>query len=133
MAIYPVVSRQPPAAESHQYYGQTGRMLISDQSRDWTRDEYRAQTATVARGCFGVFDTAIPEQKHFGRTLDEILANVAAGQFCLMADVMYRWVQSKQRGARVLVFVQWVEIRDMPKTDVQRQASRGAIRVMAGN
>lgn len=131
MPVMPFVS-QKPGPESHQYYLTSGRMLVSGQPRDWTPDEYRAKTITTARGCFGVFDTARPGQQCFGRTLDEVLTNIAIGQFCPLDKPLYRWVTSPKLGPRPLVFIQWYEIRHMPKTDALRSSNHGAVRVMSG-
>lgn len=131
MPVMPFVS-QEPGPESHQYYLSSGRMLVSNEQRDWTQDEYRTKTVATARGCFGVFDTAKPSMLQFGRTLDEVLTNISIGQFGQIDKPLYRWVTSPQLGPRPLVFIQWYEIRHMPKTDALRRANHGAIRVMSG-
>lgn len=66
---------------------------------------------TVARPGYGNFDTALPDQRHCGRTLLEIYG-WAASNFVRILSHNETWIQDSVHGPRVLVFVRWVEYTD---------------------
>lgn len=101
-------SIEPPKVNL-QFYEQTGRPTIGDPVI-MTADEFNKQTQTVVRGCYGVFDAAIPTQLQFGRTYHEVLTYAGTGEFRLISPPVLRWVTSETYGVRPLIFVQWVEL-----------------------
>ena len=84
--------------------------------------EYRAQTATTVAVGYGNYDTAMPEQRYFGRTLHEVLSRIVAGEFrCLLHQE--QWICCEKFGVRILYFVQWVEYSDRLKHDAVQATS----------
>jgi len=98
-----------PLPVNAQYYEQTGRPLIGDPVM-MTPEEFSKQSQTVVRGCYGLFDAAIPEHEQFGRTYYQVLTYAGTGEFRLVAPPVLRWVTSERFGVRPLIFVQWMEL-----------------------
>ena len=120
---FPYVSTQPPVTNT-QFYPHTGKPTIGDPAVV-TLDEFYSQRAVFKRGCYGVFDTAKPDQVQFGRTYHEILTKTATGEFRLIGDRRYEWVTCSKYGCRPLVFVEWAELTESTLSQVRKDPVAG--------
>lgn len=126
MAVYPNPSVSPPPVNL-QYYEQSGRPVIGDPANvPWS--EFAQSARTVARGCYGTFDTAHLEQRHFGRTYREVLTYAATQEFVIWTPPMYRWVTCEKYGVRPVVFVQWTELASATRTTVNEDINKQRFR-----
>jgi hypothetical protein len=106
MNVMPNVSRERPQ-ESYRYHQMSGIPFVGEPPPMTARD-HSANVVTTVRGCFGNFDTAQPDQSHFGRTLNEVLTKNASGEYRLMASES-QWISCEKFGIRILRYVEWVE------------------------
>lgn len=122
MRLTPDVNRQPPV-ENYSLYDISGVPYVGGHPGMVNKAEYQARTAPVVRVGIGNFDTAKPDEEHFGRTLNEILAKVATGEYRLLST-QAQWVHSAKLGVRVMQYVQWAEYSDRPITETLKAATR---------
>lgn len=124
MSVYPAPDLRPPKVD-RQYYDVVGKPNLGDPGL-LTVDEFRDQSVTQVRGCYGVFDTALPHMRQMGRTYNEVLTHAAAGEFRMISPPVLRWVQSKRYGVRPIVFVQWVELYAATRSQARKKYLNGA-------
>lgn len=125
LRITPDVSPSPPQ-ESYRFYDHRGLPFVGEQSL-MRQDEYRSQTVMVARSGYGNFDTAQPEQQHFGRTLYEVMVKASTGEYRIVAH-REQWVRCDKFGVRVLQYIQWLEYSDRMARESVKTASRNPIK-----
>lgn len=95
----PVVNRQ---------VGIRGLPVVSGTSQYKSVAQMRGNRIVV-RGCYGNFDTADITQEHFGRTLHQVYASAAIGEY-IIHHQSHAWIGGDGNSMpRIMVFVQWSE------------------------
>ncbi len=77
-----------------------------------TQEEFEMQCDVVHRAGYGTFDTTTPDQRHFGRTLAQVLDGISIGWFwATIPEISKRlWVKDPVTGRwKVMVYIEWVE------------------------
>lgn len=108
------VSQQPPP-ESYRYYDIAGLPFAGDPGI-LSQAEYQSRTRQTVRVGYGNFDTAIPSQRHFGRTLNEVLGCTMTSEYRILIH-REQWVTCEKFGVRIMYFVQWAEYSDRFNND----------------
>lgn len=111
------LNRSAPTQVSYREYDEFGLPLINSTQPYSTSRILQAETSVCVRAGFGNFDTALPDQTQFDRTLHEVLAKAGAGEFKIISQSQ-QWIRCDKFGVRLLRYVEWLEYSRRPATDV---------------
>ncbi len=81
-----------------------------------SEDDYYRRTEQAAKACYGCFDVSKPRQRKFRRTLSDVLARSASGEFAVVSMTEYNngvVGEDPSRPPGLFVFVIWYEKYDV--------------------
>jgi len=109
------------------YYEQAGVPFLG-QPPLMHSDEYLTRTVRVGINGYGVFDLRNPNQKHFGKTLSQVLDRCYANEYELVDYERYNngVVNSPDEPPAIFVFVWWVEKADTTPENAKRLSEKSS-------
>lgn len=102
-------------SKNYRYYSQTGVPFLTDSSELVTSAEYEATAVPIGLAGYGLFDVNDPEQKHFGRTLRQVMERVRLSEFEIIRMTEYNngvVDDDPSKPPALFVFVMWIEKAD---------------------
>ena len=102
-----------PTQVSYREFEEYGLPLVNSSQPYSTSRILQLETSVCVRAGFGNFDTALIEQQHFGRSLHEILAKSASGEFKVVTQ-SHQWVSCDKFGVRLMRYIEWLEYSRRP-------------------
>ncbi len=114
-----------PSQENYQYYNLQGLPYTGEMRQQMTAAEYQARMLVTARVGYGNYDTALPLDQHFGRTLQEVLVKSQTGEYRILGH-REQWVTCEKYGVRILQFIQWVEYSNRVGSELPEAVTKKA-------
>jgi len=92
-------------------------------------EEFEEFAERVWDSKYGTFDTSNPDERHCGRTYQEILDGIKIDWFQLLGERQYQWGKNKDGRPVMYVFIEWGEPYLELPPDKARTMSAGVTKV----
>ena len=95
-------------------------------------EEFQEHAERVWDSKYGIFNTANPDEKHFGRTYQQVLDGILINWFQPLCERLYKWGKDDDGKPVLYAYVEWGEPYLELPPDKSQEMSPGAKTLLEG-